>query len=99
MRSLAASRDQNLAGSYKTGSITLEVLTELAVRLTARGGVLVQSSCSSRVGADAFFHAVTEAASSLGRPLDEIERTYHGIDHPVGFAQGSYLKTLFALVS
>ena len=74
-------------------------LTELAVRLTARGGVLVQSSCSSRVGADAFFATVTEAASSLGRPLDEIERTYHGVDHPVGFAQGSYLKTLFALVS
>lgn len=73
-------------------------LTALGVRLTERGGVLVQSSCSSRVTSEAFFLAVHEAASDAGRSLDEIERTGHAIDHPVGFAQGGYLKTLFALV-
>jgi 23S rRNA (cytosine1962-C5)-methyltransferase len=73
-------------------------LTALGVRLTERGGVLVQSSCSSRVTSDAFYAAVHEAAADAGRPLDDVERTGHAVDHPVGFAQGSYLKTLFALV-
>lgn len=73
-------------------------LTELAVTLTRPGGVLVQSSCSSRVPAATFFDEVVSAARRADRPLDEIERTGHAIDHPIGFAQGEYLKTLFALV-
>ncbi len=73
-------------------------LTELAVTLIAPGGVLVQSSCSSRIPASVFFEEVVAAASRVGRPLDEIERTGHAGDHPIGFAQGEYLKTLFALV-
>jgi 23S rRNA (cytosine1962-C5)-methyltransferase len=73
-------------------------LTALAIGLLAPDGVLVQSSCSSRVDAETFFATVHEAASSAGRPLEEIERTTHGVDHPIGFAQGAYLKTLFARV-
>lgn len=75
-----------------------ERLTDLAVALTARGGVLVQSSCSSRITAEAFHHAVEHAAAAAGRPLDVIERTGHALDHPVGFVHGAYLKTTFALV-
>lgn len=73
-------------------------LTDLAVALVRPSGVLVQSSCSSRVTADEFFAAVTGAASAAHRPLVELERTGHAIDHPVGFVHGAYLKTLFARV-
>jgi len=71
-------------------------LTALALPLLAPGGVLVQSSCSSRVPADDLFDAVHLAAAGAGRRLHEIERTGHAEDHPVGFRQGAYLKTLFA---
>ena len=70
-------------------------LTHLAVRLVEPGGVLVQASCSSRVTPAAFFEAVESAAASAGRPLTLIRRTGHDVDHPVGFAQGEYLKAGF----
>lgn len=78
-------------GAYAT-------LTELSVRLLERGGILVQSSCSSRVRAEDFYDAIAEAAMGVGRRLAEMERTQHALDHPIGFAQGAYLKTLFAQV-
>jgi 23S rRNA (cytosine1962-C5)-methyltransferase len=71
-------------------------LTRLGVALLRPGGVLVQASCSSRVTAEAFFDTVYESASQAGRPLDELRRTAHAIDHPIGFPQGAYLKALFA---
>ena len=71
-------------------------LTKLALGVLRSGGVLVSASCSSRVGADAFFEAVHRAAREVDRPLEEIERTGHALDHPVGFAEGAYLKCLFA---
>ena len=70
----------------------------LAMNLRYEGGVLVQASCSNRVPADDFFACLHEAARQAGRPLQEIERTGHAADHPVTFAQGSYLKCLFARV-
>ena len=30
------------------------------------------------------------------RPLPEIERTGHVLDHPIAFPEGAYLKCLFA---
>ncbi|PKO22602.1 MAG: class I SAM-dependent rRNA methyltransferase, partial [Chloroflexi bacterium HGW-Chloroflexi-1] len=71
-------------------------LTRLGVSVLRPGGVLVQASCSSRVDADAFFQAVNRAAAGVGRPLREIERTGHALDHPVRFREGAYLKCLFA---
>lgn len=71
-------------------------LTALALGVLAPGGMLVMSSCSSRVDADTFFATVNQAARQVGRPLRERERTGHPIDHPVGFAEGAYLKCLFA---
>jgi 23S rRNA (cytosine1962-C5)-methyltransferase len=73
-------------------------LTRSAVRLVASGGSLVQSSCSSRVGADEFFTTVYGAAASAGVELSEIRRTGHPLDHPIGFEHGAYLKTLYARV-
>jgi len=70
-------------------------LTRLAVRLVVPGGVLVQASCSSRVDASVFFETVERAAAGVDRPLREITRTGHDIDHPVTFPEGAYLKAGF----
>jgi 23S rRNA (cytosine1962-C5)-methyltransferase len=73
-------------------------LTRLGVGLLRPGGVLVQASCSSRVTADEFFETVSFAARDAGRPLREMRRTGHPVDHPIGFPQGAYLKAIFAAV-
>ena len=73
-------------------------LTRLGVAMLRPGGLLVQASCSSRVTADDFFSTVLESARRSGRPLREIRRTGHAVDHPIGFPQGAYLKALFARV-
>jgi 23S rRNA (cytosine1962-C5)-methyltransferase len=71
-------------------------LTRLGLAILSPGGVLVQASCSSRVNKDLFFEAVLRTARQAGRPLTEIERSGHALDHPVGFREGEYLKCLFA---
>ncbi|MGB3410281.1 MAG: class I SAM-dependent rRNA methyltransferase [Microthrixaceae bacterium] len=73
-------------------------LTEMACQLLVPGGRLVQASCSARVTADEFNVAVVEAAHGAGFLLDDLAETGHGVDHPVGFAQGAYLKAVFATV-
>lgn len=91
--SFAGSRAQveRALNAYRT-------LTRLALPLLRPGGVLVQASCSSRVGADEFFDAIHDGARSVGRRLHEIRRTGHPVDHPIGFPHGAYLKALFAHV-
>lgn len=72
-------------------------LTRLGLRLLAPNGILVQASCSSRVDAPSFFRGIHQAAKESKVSLREIERTAHPIDHPIGFAEGAYLKCLFAI--
>jgi 23S rRNA (cytosine1962-C5)-methyltransferase len=72
-------------------------LTRLSLGVLAPGGILVQASCSSRVDAQAFFEVVQRAAAQVGRPLREIERSGHALDHPIAFKEGAYLKCLFAV--
>jgi 23S rRNA (cytosine1962-C5)-methyltransferase len=74
-------------------------LTEKGVRLLRPGGLLVQCSCSSRVTAADFFATVARAAARAGRPLEELRRTGHPVDHPVTFPEGAYLKAVFAVVN
>ncbi|MBN1810808.1 MAG: class I SAM-dependent methyltransferase [Anaerolineae bacterium] len=74
-----------------------ERLTHLSLGVLQPGGTLVQSSCSSRVDAETFFETVNRAAVQAGRPLHEIERAGHALDHPIGFKEGAYLKCLFAV--
>ena len=71
-------------------------LTHLGLGVLQPGGILVQASCSSRVDADQFFDTVHHAANEVSRPLKELERTFHPLDHPIGFKEGAYLKCLFA---
>jgi 23S rRNA (cytosine1962-C5)-methyltransferase len=74
-------------------------LARLGTALLRPGGALVIASCSSRVSAGDFFVAVLDAARQAGRPLTELARTGHGLDHPVSFKEGAYLKCLFARVT
>jgi 23S rRNA (cytosine1962-C5)-methyltransferase len=74
-------------------------LVELGLAVLRSPGTLVMSSCSSRVTADQFFALVNETARSAGRPLQEMTRTGHPIDHPITFPEGAYLKCLFARVA
>jgi 23S rRNA (cytosine1962-C5)-methyltransferase len=73
-------------------------LTQRAVQLTRPDGLLVQSSCSSRITEEQFYATVRGSAQRAGHDLVEVRRTAHAVDHPVTFAQGSYLKALFARV-
>ncbi len=70
-------------------------LTRLALGVTARGGTLVQASCSSRVTADEFAQTVLDAAASVHRDVVEVRRTGHAVDHPIGFEFGAYLKAIY----
>ena len=70
-------------------------LTRLALDLVEDGGMLVQSSCSSRVGSDEFFEGVHSAAASTNHRISEMLRTTHAVDHPIAFPEGAYLKTIF----
>lgn len=70
-------------------------LTRLAMAVVEPGGVLVQASCSSRVSPAEFFATVTEAAADHGATLTELRRTGHDVDHPIGYAEGEYLKAGF----
>jgi 23S rRNA (cytosine1962-C5)-methyltransferase len=71
-------------------------LAELGAQLLAPGGVFVMASCSSRVSEQQFFETILPAAAAHRPYLDEIARTYHALDHPIGFAEGAYLKCWFA---
>jgi 23S rRNA (cytosine1962-C5)-methyltransferase len=70
-------------------------LTTAAVGLLTRSGVLVQASCTSRIDDVALARAMHRGAAIAGFDLDEIERTGHGVDHPIGFPEGSYLCAVF----
>jgi len=73
-------------------------LTDLALDLVEDGGTLVQASCSSRVTAEEFFDLIRSESASKGVRLNQLALTSHCADHPIGFAQGAYLKALFATV-
>lgn len=72
-----------------------EKLNRLAVKLVEKNGVLAAASCSARVTEEDFFAAVIRAVKSTGRKFEELERTAHAVDHPVGFPEGAYLKCIF----
>lgn len=73
-------------------------LLRMGLAVLNEGGIIAASSCSSRVTAEAFYATLLRTASEEGRPLQELERSGHALDHPISFPEGAYLKTLFAVV-
>ncbi|MEP3837749.1 MAG: class I SAM-dependent rRNA methyltransferase [Algibacter sp.] len=67
-------------------------LAELGEQLTAKNGLLVLASCSSRVLADQFFEINHKTLSARKRSYNVVLKTGHDTDHPIGFPEGAYLK-------
>jgi 23S rRNA (cytosine1962-C5)-methyltransferase len=67
-------------------------LAELGEKLTAKQGLLVLASCSSRVTAQSFFDLNQNALNAQGRLFETLLKTKHDVDHPVTFPEGAYLK-------
>ena len=78
--------------------LAYERLTRLALGVLRPGGTLVTASCSSRVSEEEFFAAVRRVAARAGRALNEFAHTGHALDHPVRYAEGAYLKCMYAVV-
>ena len=67
-------------------------LAELGEKLTAKNGLLVLASCSSRVLAQSFFDLNSRVLNSQARLFETELKTKHDSDHPIAFAEGAYLK-------
>ncbi|WP_460219105.1 class I SAM-dependent rRNA methyltransferase [Psychroserpens sp. MEBiC05023] len=67
-------------------------LARLGEKLTAKKGLLVLASCSSRVKADSFYDINEQALQTCNRSFAIEQKTLHDIDHPIGFPEGAYLK-------
>lgn len=67
-------------------------LAGLGEQLTAKNGLLVLASCSSRVLSQVFFDINSLALSSANRKYKIILKTEHDTDHPISFPEGAYLK-------
>ncbi|MBT8245892.1 MAG: methyltransferase domain-containing protein [Winogradskyella sp.] len=67
-------------------------LAELGAKLTAKKGLLVLASCSSRILAQSFFDLNQRVLNEQPRLFQTELKTKHDIDHPVKFPEGAYLK-------
>lgn len=67
-------------------------LASLGIKLTAKNGLLVLASCSSRILAQPFFDINAQVLRGSNRVYKTILKTQHDTDHPIGFPEGAYLK-------
>lgn len=86
-----AKRESEVAGALNA----YRRLTRLALQLVEPGGILLLASCSARVQAADFFDLQAEEMKKAGRRFTELERTGHDTDHPIGFPEGAYLKSVY----
>ena len=71
-------------------------LAALGEKLTAKNGLLVLASCSSRVLAQEFYDINSELLhNTTNRKFKVLLQTQHDIDHPIEFPEGAYLKTVY----
>jgi len=77
-----------------------ERLNALALGAVAPGGLLVTCSCSQNVDAVEFERIVAAGAKLASRQVRVLEQHGAGPDHPLppAFAEGQYLKVVFAYV-
>lgn len=74
-------------------------LARLGVQLTAKGGMLVLASCSSRITAEVFFQINKTTLKDQPRIFSVSYTTGHDIDHPISFPEGAYLKCGYYLIN
>ena len=70
-------------------------LAKLGEQLTAKNGLLVLASCSSRVTSQAFLDINSQTLASSNRKYKVVLKTQHDSDHPVSFPEGAYLKSAY----
>jgi 23S rRNA (cytosine1962-C5)-methyltransferase len=70
-------------------------LAELGEKLTAKNGLLMLASCSSRVLAQAFYDINSQVLAATKRNYKILLKTQHDSDHPIGFPEGAYLKSVY----
>ena len=70
-------------------------LAKAAVKLVTDEGILLLASCSSRVTKDQFYATALQAIQEMPVKWEEIERSEHDVDHPIGFKEGAYLKSIY----
>ncbi len=86
-----AKRDKEVKGALDA----YRRINSLAVPLVRPGGILLAASCSARIPAEDFFATVARVMKRSGRGYTELERSFHAIDHPIGFPEGAYLKSIY----
>ena len=74
-------------------------LARLGIQLVKKGGLLVLASCTARIKAVDFFETVEGSLKNSNRSFQLQEKTYHDVDHPIGFAEGAYLKCGYYLIT
>lgn len=67
-------------------------LAKLGIGLTNNNGRLLLASCSSRIGSEEFFETNESVLRNEGSKFKLQMKTFHDVDHPIGFEQGKYLK-------
>jgi len=72
-----------------------EQLAELGAELTKSNGTLLLASCSSRITMKDLLNAHQETFKRLRVHYTIVETTTHDIDHPIGFEEGAYLKSVY----
>lgn len=82
------------------GERLYERLHEAALRLLREDGFLVTSSCSYHLSPDRLQRAALDAARTIGRRMQILERHGHAPDHPVhpAMPETEYLKALYLRV-
>lgn len=90
-----AKKESEVAGALHS----YQRLAALGVRLVTTGGLLVLASCTARIAADLFFETVERTLQHSGKTIQLLEKTYHDVDHPIGFPEGAYLKCGYYKIS
>lgn len=84
----------------KEGVLAYRRLNQLALQVLNRDGILVSSSCSHHMGAEALLHEIQQAARHTDRSLQLLERGFQAPDHPVhpAIPETAYLKAFYLRV-
>jgi 23S rRNA (cytosine1962-C5)-methyltransferase len=84
----------------KEGTLAYRRITEMAMQVLERDGILVACSCSQLLQRETLTHVLLQGSRHLDRNLVLLEQGRQGPDHPVHPAvpETEYLKAVFARV-
>ncbi|MFK7809780.1 MAG: class I SAM-dependent rRNA methyltransferase [Saprospiraceae bacterium] len=83
------------ASEIEVAKTQYQRLALLGAALVKNNGILLLASCSSRIKADDFYLFMTATLEEEGYHFTVLEKTQHDVDHPIGFEEGAYLKSMF----